>query len=116
MVMILFFSALAFYEQVPSASAGDAFVVDVNLSNGKPSPIQFEDEIQDSVWYELPDEENYQLDISNSNIVCPSNKCKVTSYTDKIIFTSSDNYMALAGKFNLVDDQTNGHFTPKNKN
>ena len=111
--MISFFPALVSSVLVSSAFAGDGFSIDVNLSEGKPSPIIFENESKDSVWYELPDEENYQLDVSNSSIVCPSNQCRTASYTDKMIFISSDNYMALAGGFNLVDDQTNGHFTPK---
>lgn len=88
----------------------DSFIVDVILSKGKPSPIKTSSE-DNSVWYELID--NNQLDVSNSSIVCPSNQCKMTSYADKMIFISGDDYMALAGGFNLVDDQSNGQFNPK---
>jgi hypothetical protein len=82
----------------------------VILSKGKPSPIKTSSE-DSSVWYELVD--NNQLDVSNSSIVCPSNQCKMTSYADRMIFISSDDYMSLAGKFNLVDDKSNGQFNPK---
>lgn len=85
--LFMFFPALAFSAvPITSGNYGDAFNVDVNLSKGNPSPIIFENESNDSVWYELPDEENYQLDVSNSSIVCPSNQCRITSYTEKKIF------------------------------
>jgi hypothetical protein len=90
--------------------ARDTFNVDVILSKGSPSPIKTSSE-DSSVWYELVD--NNQLDISNSSIVCPSNQCKMNAYADRMIFISSDDYMALAGGFNLVDDPSNGHLNPK---
>lgn len=93
-----------------ASPAKDSFNIDVNLSKGKPSPIKTSSEDR-SVWYELVD--NNQLDVSNSSIVCPSNECKMTSYADRMIFISGDDYMALAGNFNLVDDKSNGHLTPK---
>jgi len=95
---------------IASGNSGVTFNIDVNLSKGKPSPIITSSE-DHSVWYELVD--NNQLDVSSSSIVCPSNECKMTSYADRMIFISSDDYMALAGKFNLVDDNTNGQFNPK---
>lgn len=88
----------------------DTFNVDVYLSEGTPSPIKTSED-DDSEWHELVN--NNQLDISNSSIVCPSNHCKMKSYADKMIFIRSDDYMALAGKFDLVDDQSNGQFNPK---
>lgn len=97
---------------IPNVFAGDSFNVDVNLSKGEPSPIKTSSE-DNSVWYELID--NNQLDVSNSSLVCPSNECKMTGYADRMIFISSDNYMALAGKFNLEDDKSNGQYTPKKK-
>jgi hypothetical protein len=98
---------------IASGNSGDTFKIDVNLSKGRPSPIITSSE-DHAVWYELAD--NNQLDVSNSSVVCPSNECKMTSYADRMIFISSDDYMALAGKFNLVDDNSNGQFNPKNKN
>lgn len=95
---------------IASGNSGDTFNIDVNLSKGKPSPIITSSE-DHSVWYELVD--NNQLDVSNSSVVCPSNECKMTSYAARMIFISSDDYMALAGKFNLVDDNSNGQFNPK---
>jgi hypothetical protein len=110
MVMILLCLGLGSSVILPSVFAGNTFNIDVNLSKGKPSPIKTSSE-DNSVWYELVD--NNQLDISNSSIVCPSNQCKMTGYADRMIFISGDDYMALAGNFNLVDDQSNGHFNPK---
>jgi hypothetical protein len=94
-------------------TVNDTFDIDLILSKGKPSPIQFAGGSDDSVWYELPDNANYQFDVSDSSIVCPSNQCKITSYADKMLFITMDNGMALAGKFNLVDDKSNGPLTPK---
>ena len=86
----------------------------MNLLKDKPSPIiKFGDETVNSEWYDLPEKGNYQFDVSNSSLVCPSNQCKITSYADKMIFITGDNYMALAGNFNLVDDKSNEHLTPK---
>lgn len=90
--------------------AKDSFNVDVFLSKGKPSPIVTSED-DHSVWYELVD--NNQLDISNSSIVCPSNQCKMMAYADRMIFIGADDYMALAGGFNLVDVESNGHFNAK---
>lgn len=98
---------------IPNVFAGDTFNVDVNLSKGTPSPLKTSSE-DHSVWYELIN--NDQLDVSNSSNVCPSNDCKMTAYADRMIFISSDNYMSLAGKFNLEDDKSNGQYTPKKKN
>jgi len=108
-IIILFLIVIS----VPSVFAGNTFNVDVKLSKGSSSPIKTSSE-DHSVWYELID--NNQLGVSNSSLVCPSNDCKMTAYADRMIFISSDNYMSLAGKFNLEDDKSNGHFTPKKKN
>jgi len=79
--MIVFSSALASSVLVPSAFAGDAFNVDMNLPKSKPSPIiESGNETTSSDWYDFPD--NYQLDVSNSSIVCPPNECKITSTSD----------------------------------
>ena len=91
----------------------DSINIDLNLSKGIQSPIKFENDSDDSVWYELPDKGNYHFDVSNSSIVCPSTQCKITSYADKMLFITDDTGMALAGGFNLVDYKSNGHLTPK---
>jgi hypothetical protein len=113
-VMIVFSLALTSSVLLPSASgnSGDSFNVDMNLPKGKPSPVmESGKESTSSVWYDFPD--NYQFDVSNSSIVCPSNQCRTTDTSDTMLIISGDNYMALAGKFNLVDDKSNGHYTPK---
>jgi hypothetical protein len=99
---------------IASGNSGDTFNINVILLKGKPSPITFEDDSEDeSVWYELPDKGDYQFDVSNSSIVCPSNQCKIMSYADKMLFITMDNGMALAGNFKLIDDKSNGHLNPK---
>jgi hypothetical protein len=60
-------------------------------------------------WFAFP--ENHPLDLSNSSIVCPSNQCKIIS--DEMVFVTGDDSMILKGDFNLVDEQSNGHFVPK---
>jgi hypothetical protein len=102
-VMILFFPAVL----VPSAFAGDSFNIDVNLTEYNPYTAR----VENPNWYK-PDK-NYNLDISNSSIVCPSNQCKGIPDEITLILKPDDNAMSLLGKFKLVDDKTNGHFTPK---
>ena len=116
-VMIVFSLALTSSVLLPSASgnSGDSFNVDMNLPKGKPSPVmESGKESTSSVWYDFPD--NYQFDVSNSSIVCPSNQCKITE--DEMIFKTDDNdgSMSLYGDFNIVDDKSNGNFGPKKQN
>jgi hypothetical protein len=102
---ITFLVILASCISVPSAFAGDTFNIDVNLSK---SDSMFKSD-DDDKWYQFPDD--YQLDFSNSSLVCPSNQCKTT--LDVHSFLVGDSAMSMVANLQLVDDGTNGHLTPK---
>jgi hypothetical protein len=117
-LMIVFSSALASSVLVSSASgnSGDTFNIDVNLVRHHDFP--------DLDWFAFP--ENYQLDLSNSSSICPSNDCKgnlrfsnysTLNYSVSAFELSEDtNSMVMSADFRLVDDVSNGHFTPKKQN
>ena len=81
----------------------DTFNIDVVLS-------KTESFLKDAM-YKFPD--NYQLDLSNSSIVCPSNDCKTAIKLITFTLDEESSVMAAIGNFNLVDDISNGHLTPK---
>jgi hypothetical protein len=93
---------------IPNVFAGDAFNIDANLSKTQ-SIFKTNDT---DMWYEFPD--NYQFDLSNSTLVCPSNECKTILDVSSILV--SDMVMGIHGSLTLVDDKTNGHFDPKKQN
>ena len=81
----------------------DTFNIDVVLSKRStflPYPV-----------YKFPD--NYQLDLSNSSIVCPSNDCKTEIKLITITLDENSSTLVGLGDFSLVDDISNGHLTPK---
>ena len=88
-------------------TVNDTFNIDVNLKDRSPGLLQFN---ENDDWYEFP--KNYELDVKNSSIVCPSNNCKSTSDLAFIIH-EDDRYMSLGGDLKLVDDKSNGQLTPK---
>lgn len=88
-------------------TVNDTFNIDANLKDRRAGLLQFN---ENDTWYEFP--KNYELDVKNSSIVCPSNDCKSTSDLAFIIH-EDDRYMSLAGDLKLVDEQSNGQLTPK---
>jgi hypothetical protein len=96
---------------IPNVFAGDSFNLDVNISEQYTPLLQM---AESDIWHKLPDNTNYTLNISNSSIVCPSNQCKGIPRTMTFAVTP-DFYqsMNLIAFFKLVDDKSNGHFTPK---
>jgi hypothetical protein len=98
----------------PEATLKDgSFNIDVKLSKDKSG---FGD------WFQFPDK--YQFDLSNSSMICPSNDCKSilsVRVENKPAFAmlslnENINTMTVVMDFRLVDDQSNGHFTPKKQN
>ena len=84
-------------------TVNDTFNIDVILSKA-PSFLNTDK-------YKFPD--NYQLDLSNSSIVCPSNDCKTKIKLLTLGLDEESSTMVSVGDFNLVDDISNGHLSPK---
>ncbi len=113
MVMIAFSLALASSVLVPTTAAnyGDTFNIEVKLIKHKL--------FSDDNWFQFP--EDYQLNVSNSSLICPSNNCKSNlkfenGSTSTLVLEEGTNSMVIIGDFRLVDDQSNGHLTPKKQN
>ena len=80
-------------------TVNDTFNIDTILSK---NPYAFTD--------------NDPLDLSNSDIVCPSNNCKtIPEFAGFAVLTIDEgaSFMAMNGFFNLVDDMSNGKLGPK---
>lgn len=89
-----------------NVSAQDSFTIDVKLLNHKST--------HPDNWYEFP--ENYQLNVSNSTVVCPSNNCKTTLKGLTLTLDEENLFMDVFGDFKLIDDDSNGNLTPKKQN
>ena len=64
-------------------------------------------------WFDFP--EDYQLNLSNWTLVCPSSACKSIMkgeiLSPRLILDQYPNFMHLLGDFKLVDDISNGHLS-----
>jgi hypothetical protein len=64
-------------------------------------------------WFDFP--ENYQLNLSNWTLVCPSSNCKSIIKGEisspRLILDQDSNFMHVLGDFKLVDDISNGHLS-----
>ena len=90
---------------LPSAFSKDTFNIDAKL---------LEYELFGDLAGKFP--ENYELDLSNSSIVCPSNDCKAVIKDFSVIVNEDSSSLTATGEFNIVDDGSNGHLTPKKRN
>jgi hypothetical protein len=88
------------------ASTNDSFSIDVDL-------LKYNHSGQEDL-YLIP--ESYELNLSGSTLVCPSNDC-VTEF-ERLAFTLDveGDFMDLIGDFKLVDNKSNGQLSPKAKN
>ena len=92
-------------------SPNDTFKIDTVLSK---NPISY----ADAGTYKFT--KGSQLELSNSDIVCPSNNCKTTlkdeGFTSSPILSVSEESgrtLIAFGDFSLIDDKSNGQLSPK---
>lgn len=64
-------------------------------------------------WFDFP--EDYELNLSNWTLVCPSSNCKSIIKGEisspRLILDQDSNFMHVLGDFKLVDDISNRHLS-----
>jgi len=95
---------LSCFSFVPAlGTVKESFNIDVKLL--KPKSVYW------YYWFDFP--EDYQLNLSNSTLVCPSSNCKSIIKgeisTPRLILDQDSNFMHVLGDFKLADDISNGH-------
>ena len=89
-----------------SASTKDSFSIDVNL-------LKYNQSNQKNL-YIIPG--NYNLNLSGSTLVCPSNDCETEFKHLAFTLDEKGEFMDLIGDFKLIDNKSNGQLSPKEKN
>jgi hypothetical protein len=88
------------------ASINDSFSINVDL-------LKYNHSSHENL-YIIP--ENYELNMSGSTLVCPSNHCETEFKNLGVIVDEEGNFMDLTGDFKLIDNKINGQLDPEAKN